>query len=45
VSIVRIPEIRHQDERHAEFWELLWTVIATVSLVLMFLLLHMRLAR
>ena len=45
MSIARIREIRHHDERHAEFWELLWTVIATVSLALMFLLLQMRLAR
>jgi hypothetical protein len=30
----------HQQERHAEFWELLWTLIGTISLGLLFFLLN-----
>lgn len=37
-----MEEIR-QHERHAIFWEALWTFISLVSLVLMFVLLYLRL--
>ena len=32
-------------ERHAEFWELLWSVIAVISLALLFVLLYLRIGR
>ena len=39
---VAIDELQ-QHERHAIFWESLWTFISLVSLVLMFVLLYLRL--
>ncbi len=36
---------RRCHERHAEFWELLWTVIGSLALALMFVLLNLRLTR
>jgi len=35
----------HQHERHAHFWEFLWTAFTAMGLALLFVLLHMNLAR
>jgi hypothetical protein len=33
----------HLQERHAQFWEFLWTIMGAAFLGLLFLLLHLRL--
>jgi hypothetical protein len=44
MNTASVEKIRWR-ERHAEFWEFLWTVIGAISLGLLFLLLHLRLIR